>query len=270
MKKFLKYYHPMIFLVLLSFVIGFLLKHFVTEFFNQSNQILSVVAVLTLFVIIAIWAEIIGFIIHACKNKTLNNRIGWAFLIYFFYAFTIPYYNLKYVVKETKVKSKMIGFILLLICSFIVGFVGFNNGKTIYITKNHIQFKFTGAFDEREVGDYDIYVSEYSLDIGAFIHENYDSDSVEYLHQSRETWLKSGCVNVQKIDEYEEVIDDKTIISKIYSGVVEDQVYIYHVSTVELKKQKYLIDFLAIVDEIYYDIYKEDIKEILRNIKYKN
>ena len=74
----------MFFSVLLSFILGFVFKGTLVNFNNYSDKTLWVFVGLTLFMVIAIWAEIIGFIIHAAKNKSLDNRVGWSFLIYFF------------------------------------------------------------------------------------------------------------------------------------------------------------------------------------------
>ena len=273
MRRVVKTYYPMFFSILLSFVFGFILKGTLVNFTNYSDTLMWVFVGLTLFMVIAIWAEIIGFIIHACKNKDLDNRVGWSFLIYFFNIFVIPYYNLKYVVKESKLKSKMIIFILLLIGSFITGFLVINNNsKNVYITENHIQFKFNGNFIEREVGEYDIYASDFTrgINVGAFIYTENDPETVSELQQLREDWIYSARENVRKIGEYEETFDGKTIISKIYSGKNDNETFIYHISTVEFKKEKHIVNVLEIAFAEDYDSLKEELKEILRNIKYKN
>ena len=273
MRRVVKTYYPMFFSILLSFVFGFILKGTLVNFTNYSDTLMWVFVGLTLFMVIAIWAEIIGFIIHACKNKDLDNRVGWSFLIYFFNIFVIPYYNLKYVVKESKLKSKMIIFILLLIGSFITGFLVINNNsKNVYITENHLQFKFNAGYIKREVGEYDIYASDYNreINIGAFIYDETYSASVEYIRQIRDNWLKTSRENVQELDKYEETIEDKNIISKIYSGGYEGEKYIYQISTVEFKEKEYVVEVLQVVNYDDYDSLKEELKEILRNIKYKD
>lgn len=275
MKRIIKLYYPMFFSVLLSFILGFVFKGTLVNFNNYSDKIMWIFVGLTLFMVIAIWVEIIGFIIHAAKNKSLDNRVGWSFLIYFFNIFIIPYYNLKYVVKETKIKSKMIIFSLLLIVSFMAGFLLVNKAnESIYITSDngHIQFEFNGNFIEREVGEYDIYASDFTrgINVGAFIYTENDPETVIELQQLREDWIYSARENVRKIDEYEETFDGKTIISKIYSGKNDNETFIYHISTVEFKKEKHIVNVLEIAFAEDYDSLKEELKEILRNIKYKN
>jgi len=96
--------------------------HIVYRGSNQlDNSILGlIVCILTILLVIGIWAEIIGFIIHAVKNKELKNNGLWVALIYFFNIFIIPYYNLKYVFKEKKLKLKMTIFSVLIVSIIVI------------------------------------------------------------------------------------------------------------------------------------------------------
>ena len=75
---------------------------------------------ITFILVIALWAEIIGFIIHAVKSD-IKDKILWALLIYFLNLFVIPYYNVKYIVKENNVKKYTIIYIVLMIIGIISG-----------------------------------------------------------------------------------------------------------------------------------------------------
>ena len=121
--NFIKKYYPMlisiVFLSTYSLTVGAVL----IDNFDESNTIILAPLFLST---VGIWAEIIGFIIHAAKNKELKNNVLWAFLIYFFNIFIIPYYHLKYIVKEKKIISKMIIFIVLLLLSVYIFIISSN------------------------------------------------------------------------------------------------------------------------------------------------
>ena len=115
--SFIKKYYPMIIAIVFVSTYSLIFGAMLIDNFDDSNAIILVPFFLS---IVGIWAEVIGFIIHASKNKELKNNVLWAFLIYFFNIFIIPYYNLKYVVKEKKITAKMIVFIILLFLSVYI------------------------------------------------------------------------------------------------------------------------------------------------------
>lgn len=115
--NFIKKYYPMVISLIFVSTYSLIAGAVTINNFDESNVILLVPLILSL---VGIWAEIIGFIIHVAKNKGPKNNVLWAFLIYFFNIFIIPYYNLKYVVKEKKITSKMIVFIILLLLSVYI------------------------------------------------------------------------------------------------------------------------------------------------------
>lgn len=115
--SFIKKYYPMIISIVFVSICSLTVGAVLIDNFDESNAIILVPLFLS---IVGILVEIIGFIIHVAKNKELKNNVLWAFLIYFFNIFIIPYYNLKYVVKEKKITSKMIVFIILLLLSVYI------------------------------------------------------------------------------------------------------------------------------------------------------
>jgi len=115
--SFIKKYYPMIISIVFVSTYSLIVGAVLIDNFDESNIIILVPLFLS---VVGILAEIIVFIIHAAKNKELKNNVLWAFLIYFFNIFIIPYYNFKYVVKEKKIISKMIVFIILLLLSVYI------------------------------------------------------------------------------------------------------------------------------------------------------
>ena len=115
--NFIKKYYPMVISLIFVSTYSLIAGAVTINNFDESNVILLIPLVLS---VVGIWAEIIGFIIHAAKNKGPKNNVLWAFLIYFFNIFIIPYYNLKYFFNEKKITSKMIVFIILLLLSVYI------------------------------------------------------------------------------------------------------------------------------------------------------
>ena len=127
--NFIKKYYPMaisiIFIDLYSLLIGATLIDNLG--WLENNLIVGIIFTLLIFaLVIGIWTEIILFMIHAGKNKQIKNNILWAVLIYFLNIFIIPYYNLKYVIKDKNVAVKMIIFVILLILSVYFSIISSN------------------------------------------------------------------------------------------------------------------------------------------------
>ena len=118
--NFIKKYYPMVVSILFVGIYSLIIGATVTEniyLLENDSSYMIILFILGLLFIIAIWVEIIGFIVHAAKN---NNGI-WALWIYLFNVFIIPYYNLKYVIKEKEVAVQMTVFVCLLILSIVGG-----------------------------------------------------------------------------------------------------------------------------------------------------
>ena len=189
---FIRKYYPAVVSVVFLAIYGFLFG----TIFSQNSYILEsdspmmyALLVLVLLLVIIIWAEIIGFIVHAAKNKKLKkNNVLWCILIYFLNIFIIPYYNLKHVWNVKKVKVPMIIIGVLFAVSFAIGVAipfmisgGEQNARKTYVTDEDrdVEFVFYGNYISREVGAYDIYASDYhrGINVGAFVYED---DEIEF------------------------------------------------------------------------------------------
>lgn len=106
--NFIKKYYPMAISIIYIVFSGYIIGASINENFYVINEpfIISLYMIFFLIMTIALPLEIIIFMIHLAKNKELNNRGLWLFMIYVFNVFIIPYYNLKYVVKEKILKLK--------------------------------------------------------------------------------------------------------------------------------------------------------------------
>ena len=120
---FIKKYYPMAISMIYIVFSGYIIGASINENFYVINEpfIISLYMIFILVMIVVLPLEIIIFMIHSAKNSELNNRGLWLLMIYVFNVFIIPYYNLKYVVKEKNVKAKMIVFIILSVLATIGG-----------------------------------------------------------------------------------------------------------------------------------------------------
>lgn len=279
MKKIIKAYYPMIVSILFVFIYGIYTGFIINgEEIVEENIFIWIVLGFTILFVIGIWVEIICFIIHASKNKHLRNQVVWAFLIYFFNVFTIPYYNLKYVVKMKKVKVSMIVFGVLMAFSLIFGVVASEmmnstSSRTIYIVSEdgEVQFKFNGNYVEREVGEYELYASDYrrGINVGAFIYTDDDGVTATDVQEARENWVFNSRDAVSLIDNYSLELDDKNIISSAYYGKLDGKEFVYQISTIEFSEEEYIVSVIQVAFYDDYDKYKEELKEILVDVHVK-
>lgn len=117
--NFIKKYYPMLISILFHFICSLYISTTFSgnDYLFSDSPVTNLLAILFLLLYVVIFVEMIGFIIHAAKN---NNGM-WGLWIYLFNVLIIPYYNLKYVIKEEKINNKMIVYVFLLIYSMIIG-----------------------------------------------------------------------------------------------------------------------------------------------------
>lgn len=283
MKKFLKAYYPMIISVLFIIIYGFLFGCILGNpaILNEESLFLWILIVV-LVLVIAIWAEIIGFIIHVAKNKKLKNPVLWGFMVYLFNIFVIPYYNLKYVGNEKKDKDKNIKVpIIIFSILMVLGFVGgicFANVVSkdyvvdpVYVVSDNkeVQFEFYGNYVERSVGEYELYVSDYyrGINVGVFVYNEDDKLTAKDILDDRNTWIYSSREKVSVMDEYIIEKEDRTITSIAYRGEKDGEAFVYNFSIIEFEDSDYLVNVLEVCFEEDYNDYRAEFKTILESAK---
>lgn len=278
---YIKKYYPMVislvFVAIYSVILG---AAFTNNLYIMENNSFTMVIILILVILLVcgIWAEIIGFIIHAAKNKKLKNNVLWAFMIYFLHIFIIPYYNLKYVTKEKKVTTKIIIFAILMILTAIGGVafsttyrVGSNNSsKVLYVhsAEHDIEVEFRGNYVERNLGEYDLYASDYSrgINVGVFIYDK-ETVTADYIQTDRVNMMKRIRNKFYKKTGFTTETADKTIVSEVFYGEHQKEGFIYQISTIEFKSSDYIVSVIQICFDEDYESTKNEFKEILLNIK---
>lgn len=277
MIKFIKAYYPMFISILFIFIYGFFAGVIFTDAAGLENgPFLIGFLILVICLVIAIWAEIIGFIVHVARRKHVKNPVLWAFIIYFFNIFIIPYYNLKYVIKEKKVTLAMITFGILMGLGFGIGIIGggcvsSSGEKVLYVVSDNgeVQFEFQGNYVERKVGEYEMYASNYrkAINVGAFVYTKSDRVLAEDVQLYRESWLYNARENVKLIDNYSLEDEDKLIYSRSFSGSIDGDEFVYQISTIEFKSSGYIVNVIEVAFLEDYEKYKEEFRNILINVK---
>lgn len=278
--NFIKKYYPMlitfIFMAMYSYVFANIFAP--SSAMKDDSPFMIIFAILTILSVIGIWAEIIGFIIHAVKNGDQNNKIIWPFLIYFFNVFIVPYYNLKYVVKEKNIKTKMIVYIVLLslitIGSASLAIIQhnyeMNKSQIVYVDSNdgYIQFELQGGFTVTDDYEYDLYAIDDvdAIFVGAYVYEKEKFAATE-IQAHHIDWLIETRNYVYKITNFSNELNDKKIVSETFYGEINNDVYVYQISTIEFKDSNNIVNVIQVCFEEDYNKYRDEFKEILFDIK---
>lgn len=277
MKKFIQSYYTYILSMLYLFSCGAIFSCVVYDNMAVENLTFFIVLLgMIIISVIGIWAEIIGFIIHAAKKNDLNNKILWCFMIYLFNIFIIPYYNLKYVVKEEKLVSKILVFVGLLIVSVVGGFL---LGKGQAVESNilnlatddkTVSFELNGKFAERQIGEYDLYATDKltGMNFGAFIYDTNEEDtSAEEIHGYRIDWIQSAREEVEFVDSYETTKDNMLIMTDIYYGKLKGEEFVYSISTIDAPNANRIISVIQIMFKNDYETHKGLLKNNILSVK---
>lgn len=275
-KRLIKLYYPMVISILFVCFITFV---FIVNLNGVAfDGIIWILLIGCLLFVVGIWAEIIGYMIHAVKNKNLKNKVLWVILIYYLYIFVIPYYHLKYVSKVERVMKEMIIFGVLIVCSLMVGiccankYVSKVDDKIIYIMNDSksVQFQFKGSYIKRKVGEYDIYASDKKrgINVGAFVYDEDNNLSYEEIHNNRVEWLYSARNNVSRVNSYQKIVNDKEIISEAFYGESQQVKFIYTLTSFEFIGAGKIVDVIQICYLEDYDNLKDELREIVLSAKY--
>ena len=243
----LKLYWPMAISFSLMIILGFLVGViFLNNGIIGGDSSMILLVMFTFLLVVSIYAEMIYFMIKICKNK--------------------------------EVKNKMIGFIVLMFVSLLLGisFVSKNNinnntkVKDLYIIEDEVKVKYKSNYREKEVGDYDFYLKDYGRDInfGGFIYDEDDYETPNDLLDKRDRWIKSSRGPVTVLDSISFDTETSIIHVNIYIGFNNGIRNMYYISTVEFKEKNCFVNVISTyLHEDYLD-YKEEIFDMLRNMEY--
>lgn len=277
MKNFFKNYWVSIISILFFGIYGMLMGMIFSSDALFINDAIGVSAViLTFILVISIYGAMIYLIIHAANNKDLKNKILWCLGIYFLNVFIMPYYHLKHVCGEKKLKIKMLIFTAVSLFVFAscmsISIIADSKQKVgpLYIIEDDVKFTFPSSYRETDIGEYDIYAKDRkrNINFGAFIYDEDDNDTVDAIMLNRDKWIKSSREDVVSLRGYKEETFDRVIDTNIYIATHNGVKNIYYISTIEFKQYDVFVNTLAV--NLYEDDldYQDEFKEILRNMEY--
>lgn len=276
--KFIKTYIPMILSILFMIIVGFLIRTtLISETSNMKEliDILNILSVCSIIIISIIIIEVILYIIHAIRHKEIDCHILCAIYILLFNVLFIPLYNLKYVVKNSKVKVHMIIFIIISVLSILFGYYVMDNIDTKYghyylkyddtkkyIIDDKVLIKLPKTYKEEESTVWDIYYYDNrGIEIGINILDN------NYNITNNET-IDLLALNISEPKYIETIIENKSILSKRYKGDYKDYKLNYIITSIKIDDDL-TICVVQIINEDNYNNYKEELIEIINYIKLK-
>ena len=281
MVKFLKKYIPMIISILFFFIYsGLISLVFIdpsTIVESTTNYIVYMVLMFSIIIIFII--EMIFFIVKAATNKNMKDNALWAVLIYLFNVFIIPYYNFKYVVKSKKIKIDMIIYISLSVIALILGFItpklilktdNISIENKLYLEKDDVEFKFVGNYvEEKNIGDYDLYASDYDrlINIGIYIYDEEYDVTLDEIQKLNSEYIQESRENAKLVHAYTKKMDDRNILSEEINAKYEGSLFTYKISTVEFKEYDYILNIIMVTFEEDFELYKEELDQFLLDIK---
>lgn len=281
MVKFLKKYIPMIISILFFFIYsGLISLVFIdpsTIVESTTNYIVYMVLMFSIIIIFII--EMIFFIVKAATNKNMKDNALWAVLIYLFNVFIIPYYNFKYVVKSKKIKIDMTIYISLSVIALILGFItpklilktdNISIENKLYLEKDDVEFKFVGNYvEEKNIGDYDLYASDYDrlINIGIYIYDEEYDVTLDEIQKLNSEYIQESRENAKLVHAYTKKMDDRNILSEEINAKYEGSLFTYKISTVEFKEYDYILNIIMVTFEEDFELYKEELDQFLLDIK---
>ncbi|MBE6147356.1 MAG: hypothetical protein E7168_03355 [Firmicutes bacterium] len=229
--------------------------------------------------------EMIIYMIHAIKNKELKNNGLWVALIYIFNVFVIPYYHLKYVIKDEKttIKTKIYILIMVLACligAFIPRYLVEVTNNTNQVVENKIfntpdgifELNMPSSYNLKEVGTYDLYLSDSKRQIntGVFTYSlsKYQTTKQEILDEQVNFILETREETSIIEEKTNNLPDGKLINTKRLIGTKDNNKCVYQLSVITtINNPDYAVFIIQVTLEEDYKEYEEELNKILYDSK---
>ena len=290
MKKIIKTYLPIaisaLFMVVYVSLIGITITLTIDENALAIEPNVWIWLVTTAILVFLILLEMILYMIHAIKNKDLENNGLWVAFIYLFNVFIIPYYHLKHVIKDENVKLKTKVYVgMMILACFIGAFLPkylfipnqdieetvFEN-ETYKTPDNKTEFTVSSAFLLTEVGEYDLYLKDTKrqINMGVFTYSlsEYQTTPEEILKEQVDFILETREQAEVISEETKNLIDGKTITTKTLTGTKNNSKCNYQLSVITTtNNEDYAVFIIQVTLEEDYENYKEELMKILYDTK---
>lgn len=257
---------------------------------------ISIIGCLSLFILLCICAFVEEiYLINYLYTKldiSITQKIIWTILLLVFNILIIPYFYMKFILKEEKIFNKSLIYLIpVLLFSFIMffGINTYNDGmnkikaerkrieeeRNVYRTRdNVVSFTFRHGYEKSDVGEYDLYVQNKAKKI---IFSAFTYDTTRYEQKTPDAFMEKGIKDISTGKEKFEMLkdkeyityDDKKITTIEYKGKTkESSMCIYKISVIEFSSRpNYLVYVVEVITEKNYDLYKKELTEMLKNSK---
>ena len=277
MKRFIKLYWPMVITFLFLIIYGLL---FGTFYFGEEifeNDVFGVgVVIITLLLVVGIYGEMIYCIIKAANNKELKHNAWWCFSLYLFHIFIIPYFYLKHIRGEKKVKGRLLVFVSISVFMFMIGFFipsffGKISKEPLVLNYDEkVSITFSSSYKETDIGEYDFYVKDKrrGINLGGFVYDEDDTEIPSQVLIQRDYWIKSTRSPVTVLDEYYKEYDDSIVRGNVYIGNSNGVRNMYYIFTIDFKDTDTFVNVIAVnLHEDYLD-FKDEYFKIFEDMEY--
>ena len=241
---------------------------------------------------------IVVYFIRYIVRSNIKKKPLWIILIILFNIFIIPYFYMKYVEKEGHIVFNVLLYIIPIV--FYLAIFGYGmfvftdlnakkiereriieNTRNTYVTKdNKAKFTFRYGYEQKEVGEYDLYVIN---EADKVVFSAFTYNIIDYEQKTAEEYLNIGIEDVKagkksftEFTKKEEISSGVYTINTVsYEGkkkkknkkktITSD--CIYKLSTITLNGEPdYIIFVMQVVTKANYEKYKDQLTETLKSV----
>ena len=223
--------------------------------------------------VFGIIGEIIYFLILVAKDKKLKSNPLYYVLIYMLNIFYIPCFVLKHIKKDKNYKKKNIIYLVISILLYILltvnimSFTSLEQENKYISNDSNVSVYLNNDYVQKIVGDYDMYFSNNTVNIGIFLYD--DGEKADDILNYQARYLLNTRDAVRKISSSNKKIKDRKITTTVYRGTIDNNENIYMLSTITSEKDKnYVIYIIEITLAEDYQENKDEMEKIVEKISY--
>ena len=137
-------------------------------------------------------------------------------------------------------------------------YISNDSNVSVYLNNDYVQ---------KIVGDYDMYFSNNTVNIGIFLYD--DGEKADDILNYQARYLLNTRDAVRKISSSNKKIKDRKITTTVYRGTIDNNENIYMLSTITSEKDKnYVIYIIEITLAEDYQENKDEMEKIVEKISY--
>lgn len=269
-KKYFTHILSVFFLIYVN-ILFYLINH--NSILQGKEYIYVILIILEMLLVFGIIGEIIYFLILVAKDKKLKSNPLYYVLIYMLNIFYIPCFVLKHIKKDKNYKKKNIIYLVISILLYILltvnimSFTSLEQENKYISNDSNVSVYLNNDYVQKIVGDYDMYFSNNTVNIGIFLYD--DGEKADDILNYQARYLLNTRDAVRKISSSSKKIKDRKITTTVYRGTIDNNENIYMLSTITSEKDKnYVIYVIEITLAEDYQENKDEMEKIVEKISY--